>query len=225
MATTEVACGWVIIDQAAAIPGMSFGPGYLKGRQRSGPLLARAHNLIGKDVIFRGAGKHALLEIVKQMSVMDSHLIRCGIREGMVIPKFVPSEYGGGDDQITVEATEDDIARSPYYLYVFPEEVSAYSFSSLITAFGAQLTGFVPGAGWGGKAREIIEGLGTLFSKASALSKSKTDLERALKADKVVVLLTGDCEKKTSRIPISKHSHTHRISTLAGDIIDAVEKV
>lgn len=219
--TTEVTCGWVIVDQAAVIKGMSFGPNYIKGRQRSGPLGVGFHNLIGKDVIFRGAGKDALLEIVKVMAALDRHYIRCGIREGMVIEEFVPSEYGGGDDQIKVEATEGDIVRMDYYLYVFPEDESAYSFSSLVKKFGTQLAGFVSGAGLSHEAREIVEGLGTLFQQASAMSKKETDLERALKAEKVVVLLTG--KKQTSRTPISMHKHTHRVSTLARDIRGAVQ--
>lgn len=160
---------------------------------------------------------------MKLMAQMDRHFIRCGIREGMTIERFVPSEYGGGDDQVTDEATAGDIVRVDYNLYVFPEEESAYSFSGLVKTYGTQLIGFVPGSGLSNKAREFVEALGTVFQKALALGKKKTDLERALDAKKVIVLLTAT--RLNSKVPISTHKHTHRISTLADDILAAVQRI
>ena len=217
----EVACGWVIIDQAAVIKGMSFGPDYIKGRQRTGPLRPGYHNLIGKDVVFRAEGKDALVETLQLMSQMDKHFIRCGIREGMTIERFLPSEYGGGDDQVTDVAGPNDIVRMDYFLYVFPEEESAYSFSSLVKNYGTQLIGFVPGSGLSNDARSFIEALGTLVQKIGTLGGKKSELQRALEARKVVVLLTG--RKLDGKSPIATHKHTHRISTLANEIVDAMQ--
>ncbi|TCM16490.1 hypothetical protein EDF56_10769 [Novosphingobium sp. PhB165] len=216
---TEVTAGWVIVDQAAVIGGMSFGPNWLKGRQRSGPLTRGfKHNLIGKDIVFRGKGKHAFGEIIALMGTMDDVLVRCGIYEGMVQEKFVASEYGGGDDQITFVTEKEDIVRVDYYAYAFKPD-KTYTFTSLVTNFGLRLTGFIPGSGLGGMAREFIEALGTLFEYGSKFRKTNAFID-LITADEVVVVLTA--KKSQTRGALVEHKHTHRLSTLAKEIADIV---
>lgn len=219
MGKTSVNYGWVIQDQAAVIKDLAFGPNWLKGQSRSGRVRPGYHNLIGKDIVFHGKGKHAFGAIIELMATMDDIFVRCGIREGMMIEKFVESEYGGGDDQIRVRATEDDIVRGTYYIYVF-EPDKTYTFSGLVSNYGSQLTGFIPGSGWPGLARDAIEGIGVLFEQGSNLVK-KSPLRQAIGSSDVVVVLTGK-ESKT-RKPVVTHKHTHRISTLAAEIVAAAQ--
>lgn len=212
--------GWVIQDQATVVPGIGFGPGWLQGRRRTGPLGGGYHNLIFKDILFFGKGKGALDEIIKQMSTMTNHKVRCGIRPGMRIEKFVGSEYGGGDDQITVEATESDIVRNPYYVYVFPNDKSAYHFNSLTGMLVNTALGFVPAAN---KATEtaraaIIDAGGTALGLRGS---NKTDLRRACDAKEVFVHITG--RRDPVRRAIIEHRHTHRLSTISQEIVRAVQ--
>lgn len=216
---TEVSAGWVIVDQAAVISGMSFGPNWLKGRQRSGPLTRGfKHNLIGKDIVFRGKGKHAFGEIVALMATMDDVFVRCGIYEGMVQEAFVESEYGGGDDQITFVTDKDDIVRVDYYVYAFKPD-KTYTFTNFVTTFGLKLSGFIPGSGLGGLAREFVEALGTLFEYGSKFKKSNAFAD-LIEADEVVVVLTG--KKSQTRGALVHHKHTHRLSTIAAEIASVV---
>ena len=219
MGKTTVTYGSFIQDQAAVIKGMAFGPDWLKGRSRSSRIGPGYYNLLGRDIVFHGKGKHAFGAIVELMATMDDIFVHCGIRKGMTIEKFVESEYGGGDDQILVEATEDDIVRGEYYVYVL-EPDKTYTFSGLVSNFGSQLTGFIPGSGWPGLARDAIEGIGVLFEQGSNLVK-KSPLRQAIGSSDVVVFLTGK-ESKT-RKPVVTHKHTHRISTLAADIVAAAQ--
>lgn len=217
--SVKLSWGWVIQDQAASVPGLHFGPGWMQGRRRTGPLGGGYHNLLVKDILFYGNGKGALGAIVEQMDKMAHHKVRCGIRPGMVLEKFVPSEYGGGDDQVNVEATESDIVRNPYYLYVFPEEKSPYEFKSLSQMLVNNALGFVPAATKATEfARSVIIDAGG--AAAGMIGSKKSDLQRALGAKKVFVLMTG--KRLPTGQPLSEHRHTHRISTLAKDIKQAV---
>jgi hypothetical protein len=69
LSSTKVKWGWVIRDQTAVVQGMNFGPGWLQGKTRQGPVKGGCHNLIGKDIVFHGSGRGALGAIVT--------LIRC----------------------------------------------------------------------------------------------------------------------------------------------------
>lgn len=216
---TKVTAGWVIVDQAAVIGGMSFGPEWLKGRQRSGPLVRGfKHNLIGKDIVFHGKGKHAFGEIVALMGTMDNVFVRCGIYEGMVQEKFVESEYGGGDDQVTFVTDRDDIVRAKYYAYAFKPDRN-YTFAGLVTNFALKLTGFIPGSGASNMAREFVEALGTLFEYGSKFRPTNAFAD-LIAADEVVVILTG--KQSQTRGALVEHMHTHRLSTLAKEIADVV---
>lgn len=125
--STKVTYRWAIQGQAPVIQGMSFGPGWLRGRQRTGPVqVGYAHNLIGKDILFHGDGKHALCAIVDQMKALPTVKVRCGISPGMMIEKW--EEYGGDKDEVRVRATDKDIARMPHYLQAFDAEKSDYAF-------------------------------------------------------------------------------------------------
>lgn len=219
--STKVTYGWAIQDQAAVIQGMSFGPGWLRGRQRTGPVQpGYAHNLIGKDIIFHGDGKGALGAIVEQMKSMNRVKVRCGIYPGMRIEDWVNSEYGGGMDEVRTTATDKDISRVPYYIYAFEETKSDYAFSSLVTSFVSRATGFVPSSGIGGLGRDLIESGATLHGQISNLMPGKSDLKAAMGAKKVIVLLTS--KQQNSRTPIAQHRHTHTMPTLAQDIVKAV---
>ncbi len=219
--STKVTYGWAIQDQAAVIQGMSFGPGWLRGKQRTGPVQAgHAHNLIGKDIVFHGDGKGALGAIVEQMKAMPRVKVRCGIYPGMMIEKWEESEFGGGMDEVRVVATDKDISRVPYYLYAFEEEKSDYAFSSLVTSFVSRATGFVPSSGWGGLARDTLEALATFGSQVASMAPEKAALKKALGAKRVIVLLTSKLQH--SRQPIATHRHTHTMPTLAQDIVKAV---
>ena len=215
--STKVSYGWVIQDQAAVIQGMSFGPGWLRGRQRTGPVISgHAHNLIGKDIVFYGKGKHALAAIVQQMKSMNRVKVRCGIYPGMTIEKFVDSEYGGGMDEVRVTATEKDISRVPYYLYAFEEEKSDYAFSSLVTSFGTQAIGFIPLGEMSELILDTMDSIMTAHGQISNMLPEKAALKKAKGADRVFVVLTG--RRMQTRAPIAQHSHTHTMPTLADDI-------
>lgn len=221
--SATVKYGWIIQDQASVVHGMSFGPGWLKGRSRTGPLLGGYHNLIGKDIVFHGKGKYALGAIVDQMNKMRATKVRCGIREGMMIEKFEESEFGGGMDEVKVRATKADITRMPYYLYAFVDEGSAYSFGSLVTSFTSQAIGFVPAtAGFAGVSfRDIYDSAVTVGQKIhSAAPGKRTELQKALRSDKVFVILTS--KARGGKTAISTHSHTHSMPSLAKDIANAV---
>lgn len=223
MSQTTVKYGWVIQDQASVVHGMSFGPNWLKGRQRTGPVFGGDHNLIGKDIVFYGKGKYALGAVVDQMYKMGSVRIRAGIYPGMTVEKFVESEYGGGMDQIRTTATREDISRVTYYLYAFPYERSAYEFSSLATSLASQAVGFIPANGTvlGVNFRELFEAGATATQKVrSAIPQSRTELGRALRADEVMVVLTA--KQRPGRTALASHSHTHSMPTLARDISRAV---
>jgi hypothetical protein len=220
---TEVRYGWIIRDQAAVVQGLGFGPSWLAGSNRQGPVHPGYHNLIGKDIVFQGKGKHALDAIVKAMVALPRVKVRCGIRPGMMIEKFEESEYGGGMDEVRVMATEADIQRMKYHVHVFPDEPGAYAFSSLLTNFVAQATGFASvSSGVGAMARGVFESGVTLHDKIKPMvSASRSPLQKALASDKVIVLLTGET-RRTS--PVASHSHTHSMPTIAKDIIGAVMK-
>lgn len=218
---TEVKFGWVIRDQAAVVQGIGFGPSWLKGSQRQGPVQAGCHNLIGKDIVFHGKGKHALGAIVETMLSLPRVKVRCGIRPGMMIEKFEESEYGGGMDEVCVVATEADIQRMKYYGHVFPDEPGAYQFGSLVSSFISRATGFAGVAsGLSAEVRGAFEGGMTLYDKIRPMaSANRSPLQSALVSDKVFVLLTGDARRTN---PLASHSHTHSMPTIAKDIVDAV---
>lgn len=219
--STKVHYGWVIQQQAAVIPGMNFGPGWLSGKQSAGPVIGGyAHNLIGKDIVFYGNGKHALGAIVQQMKSMNHVKVRCGIYPGMTIETFKDSEYGGGMDQVQVTATEKDIARSPYFLYAFKREASDYSFSSLVTSLGSMATGFVPSGEINSLLRGIVDSGATMRAQVKNIMPEKAALQKAMKSSHVCVVLTS--RRMHSRTPIAQHSHTHTMPTLAQDIVKAL---
>jgi hypothetical protein len=221
--TVTVKWGWIIQDQASVVHGMSFGPDWLKGQRRTGPVHGGYHNLIGKDIVFHGKGKCALGAIVDQMNKMAATKVRSGIREGMMIEKFEESEFGGGMDEVRAVATTADIVRMPYYVYVFPDEGSAYSFSSLVVSFTSQAVGFVPSHASvaGIDFRSLFEAGATAWQKGSTLKPDhRSDLQKALKAEKVFVVLTS---KQRHGLPLATHSHTHSMPTLAKDIAQAVK--
>ncbi|MFP4239732.1 MAG: hypothetical protein ACLFRZ_10560 [Rhodosalinus sp.] len=221
--STKVHYGWVIQQQAAVISGMSFGPGWLRGKQSAGPVISGyAHNLIGKDIVFYGNGKHALGAIVQQMQSMSRVKVRCGIYPGMTIETFKESEFGGGMDQVQVTATEKDITRKPYYLYVFKREKSDHSFAALVTSFGSSATGFIPSGGVNSLLRGAIDAGATLYQQGKNMMPDKAELNKAMKSSHVFVVLTS--RRMHSRTPIAQHSHTHTMPTLAQDIVKAVTK-
>lgn len=219
--STKVHYGWVIQQQAAVISGMNFGPGWLRGKQSAGPVGGGyAHNLIGKDIVFYGDGKNALGAIVQQMKSMNNVKVRCGIYPGMTIETFKESEFGGGMDQMQVTATEKDISRKPYYLYVFKREKSDYSFTSLVTSFGSSATGFIPSGEMSTLLRGAVGAGATLYQQGKNMMPEKAALNKAMKSSHVCVVLTS--RQMHSRTPIAQHSHTHTMPTLGQDIVNAV---
>jgi len=222
MGKTKVSYGWFIRDQAAVVQGSSVGPEWLKGRSRSGPLMNGTHNLIGKDIVFHGTGKHALGAIVAKMQELENVKVHSGIYPGMSLEKFVESEYGGGMDQVTTTATREDICRMAYKTYVFKHDKSAYHFDSLVSYLVMQSVGFAPsGEGIASTFLELVNGGLTLHEKGSSLKPDKkSDFQHALNADKVFVILTS--RALSGRTEVASHSHTHTMPTLAKDLVKAV---
>ncbi|MEO3387566.1 hypothetical protein [Mesorhizobium sp. CAU 1741] len=221
MGNTKVRYGWFIRDQAAVVQGSSIGPGWLKGRSRSGPLISGTRNLIGMDIVFYGSGKHALGAIVAKMASLTNVKVHSGIYPGMTMEKFVESEYGGGMDEVKVTATRADICRGSYGVYVFKDDKSAYHFNSLVSHLVMQSVGFAPSGG--GVGTMFLETFGagqTAYEKAKSFVPQSSDLQAAMKADKVFVVLTS--RMLSDRTPIATHTHTHSMPTLAKDISKAV---
>jgi hypothetical protein len=224
---TVVKWGWIIQDQAASVPGIHFGPGWLKGRQRSGPVHAGYHNLIGKDIIFHGNGKNALGAIMEQMRKLAPVKVRCGIYPGMTVEKFVESEFGGGMDQVRVEATEADVVRMPYYVYVAPEEKSKYSFNALTLSLVQTATAV--GTNIGIQGAEGVINYRELWGKAVDLAQAvgesrhdnRSDLQKAQRADKAFVILTS--RTMAGKRPVATHKETKTLSDLARAITSAIQ--
>ena len=230
MATTTVKYGWVIQDRAAVLPGMGFGPRLLQGKQRSGPLVGGYHNLLVKDVVFNGKGRGALYAIIEQMKLMSNVRIRAGIQEGMSIEKFVESEFGGGDDQITVTAGKSDKTRVPYYMYVFPHKVSAYSFQGQLMSMVTRMAAF--GGGLGASALPSASSLPFTVGDVVGAGQTMVDqgqthfggkgseLKQASNGEDVIMLLTT-LQRQGSR-PISTHKGSHSLASLSRDIHQAL---
>jgi hypothetical protein len=221
MGSTNVKWGWIIRDQAAVVQGMNFGPGWLQGKTRQGRVNGGCHNLIGKDVVFHAKGKSALGAIVDQMIKMTTTKVRCGIRKGMQIEKFQESEYGGGMDQIRVTATDKEVVRMPYYLHAFADEPGAYQFNTLVSTFASTAAGMSTAQGAASTARGAFDSVAWIHGKTAGLAATKmSNLQEAMKAKKVYVVLTSN--QMLSRSPIVSHRHTHTLPNLAKDIQKAV---
>ena len=226
MGVATVTYGWVVQDQAPAVPGMHIGPEFLTGKQRSGPLRGGKHNLMVKNILFRGKGNHALGAIVEQMKLMGDVKVRCGIYPGQSIEKFVESELGGAMDQVTVKATKDDITRVPYHLYAFRYEKSDYHFDSILASLASKVTGFagihhdVAGAGELAFRDAYDAGVAAVRTIQKSVDHHRSDLSKAMWADDVVVLLTS--KAMHGKHAVATHSHTHGMPELARDISNAV---
>ncbi|WHU02398.1 hypothetical protein [Sphingomonas sp. NIBR02145] len=186
----KVRYGWVVSDQAAALPGIAFGPRWLKGGRRSGSLtVLRRHNLLFKDVVFEGRGTHALEAVLREMAGHDERFVWSGIAAGAKIEEFVPSPYGGPDEQV-IRVNEVDIP-SDYHAHVFIPD-KTYSFDGVLTSFVTPFTGFAGTPGLAGLVRDTIEGVGEIIDRAGQIHESHLPAVKRLTGSKhVVVLLTA----------------------------------
>ena len=186
----KVRYGWVVSDHAAALPGIAFGARWLKGGRRSGSLtVLRRHNLLFKDVVFEGRGTHALEAVLREMAGHDERFVWSGIAAGAKIEEFVPSPYGGPDEQV-IRVNEVDIA-SDYHAHVFIPD-KTYSFDGVLTSFVTPFTGFIGSAGLAGIVRDTIESVGEIIDRAGQIHESQMPAVKRLTASKhVVVLLTA----------------------------------
>ncbi|ANY19552.1 hypothetical protein A6F68_01030 [Tsuneonella dongtanensis] len=237
--------GWVKSEQAGALPGVARGSGtnnYIAGRTKSGPLPAGDHNVMIKDIVFHGKGTltgggyktgAVLNAVLSQMGKLANIRIVCGIRPGMAIEDFVESEYGGGMDQITREATVDDKVHVPYYVYVFPFNSNSSPFQRELQRFVIGATGFAQGhvalSEVAGYIKDGLEIGSFAASQAIGLKNAARDKKGPLyKAanpkiysgpPEVMVLITSI--KRTDMDPIVTHSHAHFLPTLSREITRA----
>lgn len=229
--------GWVVRDRASVVHGMAIGPSWLVGKSRFGPLTGGYHNLLTKDIVFEGKGKHALDAIVGVMNGLPTVKIRCGIREGMQMERFEESEYGGGMDEHKVTATRKDVSRVPYGIYVHRITESDYSFKSQLASLVTRMippSGSFASAGEGSMIspamrnllsehatmpRDLYDAAVTVSDHVRNMMPAQQDLAAAIGSKKVRVVLSS---KLHSRVPIATHSHTHSLPTLARDIGNAV---
>ncbi|MEX2530940.1 MAG: hypothetical protein WD960_09210 [Gemmatimonadota bacterium] len=220
MASVKVIYGWEIQDQAAAVPGLNMGPKHLTGSRRTGPLhTTDYHNLIGKNIVFHAAGNGALEGILKTMEGLSHTFVRSGIRPGMQIEKFEECEYGGGDDQVTVTATEKDIVRIDYFVYVFKPKANPYEFKNLlVTATGSMVNMISAGPHIASQINRTAmdAGVAVLDARSRHNAASPGGLKEASMGKEAVVVLTS--HRRHTQQPIVTHKHTHRISTLAREV-------
>lgn len=215
--SAEVIGCWVKVLQAAVLRDLAIGPDYLRGIQRSGPLTkGEEHNVLVKDIVFSGKGPGAFTSVLDAMLALDEIFINCGILEGMIIEKFVKSDFGGGDDLEYAPATKEDIFLMPFYAYAF-EPDKTYTFNSLVKNFASSLTGFIPGGGLGGQIRGLIEGVGAI---AGRLPSTKTEAEKLLASKEIVVVITG--KERHDQTMYDCCRDKTRISTIAKSIREVV---
>jgi hypothetical protein len=239
----KIKSGWSIHGQAAIIPGLAAGPAWLRGEAgKTGPLVTGMHNLLYKDVVFIGKGKHALGGIVKYMQGLQFVKIQCGIREGMMMEQFKKSEYGGGDDQVMVRVTRDNMTRSPYYVYVSEYKESDRTLSKLLMEYAVPVVSFGAGVVHGAVVPEmdasllkvedvalklLFGGIDAGFQTYDATKgQFKHDphglMKIASQCEKVKVVLTSKLSGHEGATPIATHRHTHPMPYFAKDIITAL---
>jgi hypothetical protein len=237
----KIKAGWVIHGQAAIVPGLAFGPTWLKGGGgKTGPLVTGMHNLLYKDVVFIGKGKYALGGVVKYMQGLQFVKIQCGIREGMMVESFEKSEYGGGDDQVMVKVTRQNLTRVPYYLYVLEYKESDRTLSKLLVEYVVPIVSFAGGITHAAVSPEVVPtegmdlGLKLMFGSVEAgfdaydATKGlfKHDirglLNIAYKCEKVKVVLTSRSNAYPGETVIATHRHTHPMPYFAQDIVNAI---
>ncbi len=218
----KVIGGWLIQDQATVVRGLHTGPSVLTGRGRAGPIGSlKTHNVIGKDIVFYAKGKYALRCILQLLEkTLCNTYVQCGIRPGMTIEDFERSEYGGGDDQVNRTATEADIARVPYYVYVFEPKASAYDFHNLLVSTAGSMINFIPTTHVfiGAKiSRTVMDGgIAAVDARSRHLATSANSLQSTDKAKEACLVISSS--QRIRFQPVVTHSHTHSLATLAREI-------
>jgi ornithine carbamoyltransferase len=129
-------------------------------------------------------------------------------------------------DQVRVEATEADVVRMPYHLYVLPEEKSKYSFNNLTLSLVQTATAMGTNIGIQGPEginyRELW-GKVVDFTQVAAENRhvNRSDLQKALRADKAFVILTS--RTMAGKRPIATQKETKTLSDFARAITTAIQ--